>query len=63
MKIIDEKLDQEILRALKTLRNNNRPYHSLLNEFIDKPRLVQAYIEELKNKEGCDWCEEVSNIF
>ena len=63
MKILDDKIDKEILDAFHKLRNNNRPYHQLLNEFIDKPRLVQAYIAELKNEEGCDWRREVSSIF
>lgn len=63
MRIIDEKIDKEIFDAFHKLRNNNRPYHQLLNKYIDKPRLIQDYIEELKNEEGCDWCEEVSHIF
>ena len=62
MKIIDEKLDKEIYDALHKLRNNNRPYHQLLNEFIDKNRLVQAYEQELKDEKGA-WCSEVSSIF
>ena len=63
MKIIDSKIDKEIFDALHKLRNNNRPYHQLLNEFIDKPRLVQAYKQELENEKGCDWCSEASTIF
>ena len=63
MKILEDKIDKEIYDAFHKLRNNNRPYHQLLNEFIDKPRLLKEYYEELKNEEGCDWCKEVSSIF